>query len=72
MGWCKLRWCTGLGNCCSMRVCSAIAPVVYGAEVKFGIEKLDTVCVYPYPNMLAIVCCGILKVGVKLSVVVWL
>jgi hypothetical protein len=56
----------------SVRVYSAIAPGVYGAEVMFGIEKLDTVCVYPYPNMLVIVCYSIPKVGVDPSMVVWL
>jgi hypothetical protein len=43
---------------------------VYGVKLKFGIEKLDVVCIYPYPNMLAIVCCGIPKAEVKLSMVV--
>jgi hypothetical protein len=43
---------------------------MYGLEVKFGIEKLDIVYVYPCPNMLAVVCCGILKVGAELSMVV--
>jgi hypothetical protein len=38
---------------------------VYGAELKCGIEKLGAVSVYPGPNILAVVCCGILKVGVK-------
>jgi hypothetical protein len=54
----------------SMCVCSAIAPGVYMAEVKFGIEKLGATSVYPCPNVLAIVCCGILKAGVKPSMVV--
>jgi hypothetical protein len=43
---------------------------VYGAELKFGIEKLGMVCIYPCPNMLAIVYRGIPKVGVKPSMVV--
>jgi hypothetical protein len=43
---------------------------VCGDEVKFGIEKLGVVCVYPYPNMLAIVCYGIPKVGAEPSMVV--
>jgi hypothetical protein len=47
-------------------------PGVYGVEVKFGIEKLDVVCVYHCLNMLAIVCCAIPKVGVEPSMVVWL
>jgi hypothetical protein len=42
------------------------------AEVKFGIDKLGAVCVYPCPNMLTIVCCGIPKVGAEPSIVVWL
>jgi hypothetical protein len=45
---------------------------VYGAEVKFEMEKLGVVCVYPCPNMIALVCCGIPKVGVELSMVVQL
>jgi hypothetical protein len=47
-----------------------LPPRVYGDEVKFDIEKLGVVCVYPYPNMLAVVCYGISKVGVELSMVV--
>jgi hypothetical protein len=43
---------------------------VYGAKVKFGMEKLGVVYVYPCPNMVAIVCCGIPKIGVEPSVVV--
>jgi hypothetical protein len=42
------------------------------AEVKFGLDKLGAVSVYPCPNMLAIVCCGIPKVGAEPSIVVWL
>jgi hypothetical protein len=45
-------------------------PGLYGAKVKFGIEKLGVVCIYPCQNMLAIVCCGIPKVGAKPSMVV--
>jgi hypothetical protein len=45
---------------------------VYGAELKFGIEKLGVACVYPCPNMLAVVYYDIPKVGVKPSMVVWL
>jgi hypothetical protein len=60
-GWCKLRWYMGLGNCRSR----PLPPGVYAAEVKFGIEKLGVVCIYPCPNMLIIVCCGIPKVGVN-------
>jgi hypothetical protein len=45
---------------------------VYGVEVKFGIEKLDVVCVYPCLNMLVVVCCDILKVGAKSLMVVQL
>jgi hypothetical protein len=47
-----------------------LPPGVYRAKVKFGIEKLGTVCVHPYPNMLVVVCCGILKVGAKSSMMV--
>jgi hypothetical protein len=47
-----------------------LPPGVYGAEVKFGIEKLGAVCLYPFPNMLAIVYCGIPKVEAKPSMVV--
>jgi hypothetical protein len=60
----------GLVAAASMRVCSAIAPRVYGAEEMFGIEKLGAVCVYPFPNMLAVVCCSIPKVGDEPSMVV--
>jgi hypothetical protein len=45
---------------------------VYEAEVKFGMEKLGVVCVYPCPNMLTIVCYGIPKVGAKALMVVQL
>jgi hypothetical protein len=48
----------GLVIAASVHLCSAIAPGVYADEVKFAIEKLDVVCVYPYPNMLVIVYCG--------------
>jgi hypothetical protein len=48
----------------------SLHPGVYGAELGFGIEKLGAVCVYPYPNMLTIVCCGITKVRVEPSMVV--
>jgi hypothetical protein len=34
----------------------SLLPRVYEAEVKFGMEKLGAVCVYPCPNMLTIVC----------------
>jgi hypothetical protein len=51
-------------------VCSAIAPGVYGAEVKFDIEKLGAIYICPCPNMLAVVCCGIPKVGAKSSMVI--
>jgi hypothetical protein len=42
-----------------------LPPEVYGAELKFVIEKLGVVCVYPCPNILVVVCCGISKVGVE-------
>jgi hypothetical protein len=45
-------------------------PKVYGAETGFGIEKLGVACEYPCLNMLAVVCCGIPKVGAKPSMVV--
>jgi hypothetical protein len=40
-------------------------PRVYGAEPGFGIAKLCTVCMYPCPNLLAVVCCDIPKIGTK-------
>jgi hypothetical protein len=43
---------------------------VYGAELGFGIVKLGDVCVYPFLNMLAIVCCGIPRLGAEPSMVV--
>jgi hypothetical protein len=45
-------------------------PRVCGVEVKFGIEKLDAVCVYPCSNMPVVVCCGTLKVGGEPSMIV--
>jgi hypothetical protein len=54
----------------SVCICSAIASGGVWAEVKFGIEKLGVVCIYPCPNMLAVVCCGIQKLGAKPSLVV--
>jgi hypothetical protein len=55
-----------------VRICSAITPGVYGVEVKFGIEKLGAVCIYPCSNMLVVVCCGAPKVGAELSMMVQL
>jgi hypothetical protein len=55
-----------------MCVCSAITLGVYGAEVKFGIEKLGMSCIYPCPNMLTVVYYGTSKVGVEPSMVVQL
>jgi hypothetical protein len=49
-----------------------LPPGVYEAEAKFGMEKLGVVYVYPYSNMLALVCCGKSKVGAEPSMVVWL
>jgi hypothetical protein len=43
-----------------------------GVELGFGIEKLGAVCVYPCPNMLVIVCCGIPNVGAEPLMVVQL
>jgi hypothetical protein len=62
MGWgrCKLA-CTHA---------QPLPPGVYAAEVKFGIDKLGTVCVYPCPNMLVVAYSGILKVGAEPSMVV--
>jgi hypothetical protein len=45
---------------------------VHEAKVIFGMKKLGAVCVYPYPNMLTIVCCSILKVEAEPSMVVQL
>jgi hypothetical protein len=47
-----------------------LPPGVYGAELKFGIEKIGVVYAYHCLNMLVIVCCDILKVGVEPSMVV--
>jgi hypothetical protein len=55
-----------------MRVCSTIALGVYGAKMKFSMENLGTVYVYPFPNMLAVVYCSISKVGAEPLMVVWL
>jgi hypothetical protein len=49
---------------------TCVYPEVYGAKPGFAMEKLGTVCVYPCPNMMVIVCCGIRKVGVEPSMVV--
>jgi hypothetical protein len=62
----------GLVSVVGVHVCPAITPGMYGVELGFGIVKLGVVCVYPYPNMLDVVCCGIQKVGSKSSMVVWL
>jgi hypothetical protein len=47
-------------------------PEVYGVELGFGIVKLDVVCMYPCPYMLAVVCCSIPRFGAKPSMVVQL
>jgi hypothetical protein len=49
-----------------VRVC----PKVCGAELRFCIEKLGVVCVYPCPNILVIVCCDFSKVEAEPSMVV--
>jgi hypothetical protein len=49
-----------------------LPPGVYGAEVKFNIEKLGVVCVYPCLNILVVVYCDVLKVGAEPSMVVQL
>jgi hypothetical protein len=43
---------------------------VYGAELGFGIVNLGVACIYPCPNMLAVVCYGIQRVGAEPSLVV--
>jgi hypothetical protein len=53
-------------------ICPTVILGVYEAEPGFGIAKLGVVCVYPFPNLLAIVCCGIPIVGVEPSMVVQL
>jgi hypothetical protein len=53
----------------SVRVYSAIAPGVYGAKVKFGIEKVGAIYICPCPNMLVVVYYGIPKVRAKPSMV---
>jgi hypothetical protein len=55
----------GLKVAANVHVCSVVALGVYEVEVKFGMEKLGAVCVYPCSNMLDVVCCGIPKVGVE-------
>jgi hypothetical protein len=45
---------------------------LYGVKLGFGIVKLGAVCMYPCPYMLVIACCGIARVGVQPSMVVWL
>jgi hypothetical protein len=45
-------------------------PEVYEAKPEFGIVKLGVVCIYPCPNMMAVVCCGILRLEVEPSMVV--
>jgi hypothetical protein len=40
--------------------------------LKFDIEKLGATCVYPCPNILAVVCRDIPKLGAKPSMVVQL
>jgi hypothetical protein len=47
-----------------------LPPGVYGVELKFSIEKLGVVYVYPCLNILAIVYYGIPKVGAEPSMVV--
>jgi hypothetical protein len=47
-----------------------LPPGVYRAELKFGIEKIGAVCVYPCPNMLVVACYGIPKVGAQPSILV--
>jgi hypothetical protein len=49
-----------------------LPPEVYRDEVKFGIGKLGVVYIYPCPNKMAIVCCGIPKVGAEPLMVVQL
>jgi hypothetical protein len=50
----------------------SLHPEVYGAEPRFGIKKLGVAGAYPYPNVLAIVCCGIPQAGAKPLMVVQL
>jgi hypothetical protein len=45
---------------------------VYGVELGFVIVKLGVVCAYRCPFMLAVVCCGIPRLGVEPSMVVQL
>jgi hypothetical protein len=47
-------------------------PEVYGVDPGFDIANLGAVCMYPCPNVLAVVCCGIPKVGAEPSIVVQL
>jgi hypothetical protein len=45
-------------------------PLGVWGELKFGIEKLVAVCVYPCLNILSVVYCSIPKVGAEPSMVV--
>jgi hypothetical protein len=49
-----------------------LPPGVYVIELKFDIEKIGVVCVYPCSNMLIVVCYDISKVGGESSIVIQL
>jgi hypothetical protein len=51
-------------------ICLTVIPGVYGAEPGFVIAKRGAMCVFSCPNMLAVVCYGIPKVGAEPSMVV--
>jgi hypothetical protein len=74
MGWVGVSYGSlrGLKIAARVRVCSTIKPEVQGVELGFGIVKLGAVCVYPYPYMLVVACCGIPRQGAEPSMVVQL
>jgi hypothetical protein len=53
-----------------VRVCSTLKARCIGVKLDFGIVKLGAVCVYPCPYILAVVCCGIPRLGAEPSMVV--
>jgi hypothetical protein len=60
----------GLEVAARVRVCSTIKPGGIGGRTRVWYRKVGVVCVYPFPYMLAVVCCGILRFGAKPSMVV--
>jgi hypothetical protein len=62
----------GLKVAARIKVCVTIKPGSIGVELGFSIVKLCVVCVYPYPYMLVVACCGIPRLGTEPSMVVQL